>query len=110
MIDSVVTFIEENPAFVCLLDAPGSTRNPSMRVIFRELVARILSHKLDLPWPRLLRVSSVLLQVFRAMNQLYAEAPTDQRRAIIREFKLLLHCYLAAQPSSTHSRKRSGQS
>ena len=109
MIDTMVAFIEKNPAFLCLLDAP-STRNPSMRAIFRQMVARILSHKVGLPWPRLVRMSSVMLRIFKAMNELYAEAPIEERKAITREFKFLLSCYLAAQPAITNSRKLSNRS
>lgn len=106
LIGSMTEFVDQNPAFLQLLDAPDSTRNPSARAVFREMIARILAVKLRASWTRLMRVASVTLQLLRAMNELYAEAPKDERRQITREFRTVLGCYLSAQLKSPQMIKK----
>ncbi len=109
LIDSMIEFMEENPAFLQLLDAPCSTRNPSMRALVRQLVARILSSKMRLSPPKLMRVTTVALQILKASKELYAEVSPEERRSVVREFKLVLVRYLSAQPGVRRSEKRSNK-
>lgn len=94
-----VAFLDENPGFVALMDAPASTHDPSIRVIFRETMARILAIRLRMPWSELMRTSAVTLQLLRAMNELYVEGTPRERKRIMHEFEMILTCYLAAKPS-----------
>lgn len=107
LIGGMVEFIAENPAFLPLLDAPASTRSTSIRAISREMMAAILAVKLKTPWPRLMRISAVTLQILRSMIELYADAPTAERKKITREFETALGCYLAAQPTISKTMKGS---
>jgi AcrR family transcriptional regulator len=95
LIDSMVEFIEESPAFLPLLDAPAAARNRSMRPVFRDLIARLLRKKTKATPAKLMRVSVVVQRIIRAMNELYAEAAAQDRKPIVKEFKLVLECYVS---------------
>ncbi len=102
LVNSMIHFVESNPALLPLLDAPRSTRSPiAIRNLIREQVAQLILAK-D---PRMNRekavtIAKVILQMLRALNELYAESNSKQRRVLIQEFKIALHCYLASRMAS----------
>jgi AcrR family transcriptional regulator len=96
LIDSTIRFADENPAFLALLDAPSSTRSPAaIRQVIKEgLAACLLACRPGLPQKKALELATVTLQMLRAMNQLYAEVPAQQKRGIVHEFKIAVLSYL----------------
>ena len=95
LIHTAVDFVTEHPAFLALLDAPRATRNPSIRKVLRELLARIfLLQKPSLSKARALRAATVTLQLIKGMNELYAESDAATRESLVQEFKIVLRCYL----------------
>lgn len=99
LIDLTVRFIEIHPAFLALLDAPRSTRtSPAIRNQLRERFAGFfLAQKPRLSHERAMQLSTVTLQIMKALNQLYTELEPDQRRPFIQEFKMVLYSYLSAK-------------
>lgn len=99
LITVTVSFVEDHPAFLALLDAPLATRSPaSLRRVLRERLAgcfgavapRTLHSKS-------LRLAAVTLQSLKGLSQLYAEASPGERHLYIREYKIALCSYLSAQ-------------
>ncbi len=99
LIDLTIGFVESHPAFLSLLDAPSSTRTPAaIRTVLRERVAALLGAiRPRLSKATASRLATVTLQIMKTLNQLYAEAPAREKRAIVREFKVLLLSYLDAR-------------
>ena len=95
LIDTAVDFVAEHPAFLALLDAPSATRNPTIREVLRETLARILLlQKPSLSPAKALRIATVTLQLIKGMNQLYAESDAPFRQPLVEEFKIAVRCYL----------------
>jgi AcrR family transcriptional regulator len=107
LIDTTIEFIGGHPAFLALLDAPSSTRNPSIRKLLRQILARIfLLQKPSMSAPKALRIATVTLQVIKGMNQLYAESDTALREPLVQEFKTALKCYLTSRLGAAESSLR----
>jgi len=96
LIDSTIRFADENPAFLALLDAPSSTRSPAAirKVIKERLAACLLACRPRLTEKKALELATVTLQMLKAMNQLYAEVPPQQKRGVVHEFKVAVLSYL----------------
>lgn len=96
LVDSAVSFVERHPAFLALLDAPPSTHAPAaVRERFQRLVAgMLLARRPRMSAGKALRLSRMVLHLIKAMNFLYRELPPPERQPYVREFKILLHCYL----------------
>lgn len=106
LIDSTIAFIDDHPAFLRLLDAPRTTRNPPIRRVLRDLIARILlTQKPDMGRKKAFRLATVTLQVIKAMNELYAEFPRPESKNFVQEAKVLLGCYLNARMRANDSRR-----
>lgn len=99
LIDSSVSFIESHPAFLALLDAPGSTRSPAaIRDIFRGRVAGFLrAAQPRMSKAKAQRLATVSLEVIKGLNRLYAEMHPRQRGEYVREFKMVLFSYLSSR-------------
>lgn len=98
LIDTAIEFVGEHPAFLALLDAPSSTRDPSIRKLLRKLLARLfLLQKPSVSSAKALRMASVTLQLIKGMNQLYAESKRAAKQPMVQEFRMLLRCYLASR-------------
>jgi AcrR family transcriptional regulator len=95
-VDSTVLFVERHPAFLALLDAPASTHAPvSVRKRFQNMVAiSLLARSPRLSPEKALRLATMTLQIIKAMNFLYRDLSSGERRAYVQEFKILLECYL----------------
>jgi AcrR family transcriptional regulator len=96
MLDLMIEFMEDRPAFLPLLNAPlAFKRDPVARVHLRELFAALFREKrTDLTHDEAYRMANVTLQVVKGLRPLYAEAKGAERGAIVREFKVLLTAYL----------------
>jgi len=96
MVDSTVVFVDRHPAFLALLDAPGSTPvSPAARKRFQKLVATfLLARRPRMAADKALRLATMMLQMMKAMNFLYRELSPAERRPYVKEFKILLQCYL----------------
>jgi AcrR family transcriptional regulator len=96
MVDSTVLFVDRHPAFLALLDAPGSTHvSPAARKRFQKLVATfLLARRPRMAADKALRLATMMLQMMKAMNFLYRELSPAERRPYVQEFKILLQCYL----------------
>ncbi len=111
LVDTAIDFISEHPAFLALLDAPSATRNPSIRKVIRELLARMfLLQKPSVSPAKALHIGTVTLQLIKGMNELYAESGVAAREPLVQEFKIVLRCYLtsrlgASEPSPRRKKK-----
>jgi AcrR family transcriptional regulator len=96
LIDVTIEFGDEHPAFLALLDAPRAVRRPGpIRKRFCELTARFfLLRKPHMSKVKALRMASVTLKIINGMLVLYKDAKRREKPYIVREFKLLLSCYL----------------
>jgi hypothetical protein len=93
-----VRFVEDHPAFLALLDAPASTRSPSLRNTLRMRLAHCLrAVRPGVPEKKALRVATVTLQMIRGLNQLYGEVSAVERKRIVEEYKLIISSYLGAR-------------
>lgn len=98
LIDDTVQLMERHPALLPLMDAPCSTRNPPIRKLLRQHIARGLrAKKPSLSEVVAARLATVTLQTMRGVRELYREFETRERRALIQEYKLMLVCYLTYQ-------------
>jgi AcrR family transcriptional regulator len=96
MVDSTVAFVERHPAFLALLDAPGSTHAPAgVKERFQQLVATFfLARRPRMSPEKALRLATMTLQMVKSMNFLYRELSPPERRPYVQEFKILLERYL----------------
>jgi AcrR family transcriptional regulator len=98
LMSMTVRFVEDHPAFIPLLDAPPSTRSPSLRSTLRMRLARCLrAVRPGLREEKAMRLATVTLQILRGLNQLYGEASVAERRRIAEEYKVAVSFYLAAR-------------
>lgn len=98
LLKMTVRFVEEHPAFLALLDAPASTRSPSLRNTLRMRLARCLrAVRPGVQKKKALRVATVTLQMIRGLNQLYGEVSAVERKRIVEEYKLIILSYLGAR-------------
>jgi AcrR family transcriptional regulator len=97
LIQLTADFVESHPAFLALMDAPAHTKSPvSLRRKLRSRLAGCL-HAVS---PRIERGKAALsatvsLQLLKGMSHLFAEAPSRERRQLVREYQIVLHGYLA---------------
>jgi AcrR family transcriptional regulator len=96
LIDVTIKFADEHPAFLALLDAPVAVRRPgAIRKRFCELMARFfLLRKPRISEVKALRMASVTLKIINGMMVLYKDAKRGEKPHIVREFKIVLSCYL----------------
>jgi AcrR family transcriptional regulator len=111
LVDSTVSFVERHPEFLVLLDAPASTHAPAaVRERFQQLIAScLLARKPRMSPVKALRLATVALQMFKAMNFLYRDLSPRERAPYIQEFKMLLHCYLKSRLAGRKKTKESVQ-
>lgn len=95
----MVDFMDRRPAYIPLLSAPRTyTRDPAARHRLRALFAALFRERQPaLTAEAALRIANVTVQVVKGMNPLYADASTEERREIVREFKLVLLGYLTSR-------------
>jgi len=101
-VDMMIRFIEEHPACFKVLGAPaGSKRDKKTRDQLRERLASIFhTRRPAVSWEQAYRVASVVLQMIKGMNALYAEVKPQERLEIVKEYKLALVTYLEKRLSA----------
>ncbi len=99
LIDVIVHFMDEHPAFIPLTDAPISyKRDQQARNRLRERFAGLFRRrKSGLTPEEAFRMANVALQVVKSMKPLYADAKAAERKELVREYKLVLGAYLEAR-------------
>ncbi|MGH9662979.1 MAG: TetR family transcriptional regulator [Bryobacteraceae bacterium] len=98
LIEVTLAFVAEHPAFLALLDAPRATRNRPVRRRLLALLGRLFQAKRPrLRRDKAVRMAAVTLEIMKAMNAAYAQAPRAERAAWTREYKAVLRSYWTAQ-------------
>jgi AcrR family transcriptional regulator len=99
MFEVVVQFMEERPAYIALISAPGKfPRDPAGRNRLREDFAKLFREKQpELSADEAFRIANVTFQLIKGMNPLYAEAKPKERQELVQEFKLALTAYLSVR-------------
>ncbi|MGH9618525.1 MAG: TetR/AcrR family transcriptional regulator [Bryobacteraceae bacterium] len=94
LINIMVGFYEDHPAFLKLLDAPLSPGRFSARLRFREQLRDLFAErKPRMPHQQAQRLAVVTQQIMRALRVVYAESKPAERPYFVQEFKALLLCY-----------------
>lgn len=94
LINIMVGFYEDHPAFLKLLDAPLSPGRFSARLRFREQLTDLFAaSKPRMPRQKAHRLAVVTQQIMRALRVVYAESKPAERPYFVQEFKALLLCY-----------------
>ncbi|WP_229257449.1 TetR/AcrR family transcriptional regulator [Duganella callida] len=99
VIDLMVGFFDEHPAYFALMNAtPGFRRSEESRYRLRaQLGAALREKKPELGQEEALRIANVALQIVKSLNPLYAQASTGERRELVAEYKLALAAYLKSR-------------
>jgi len=99
LIDVLVEFMADRPAYVPLLSAPLSfKRDEAARNRLRERFADLFCRKSpSLSKDTALRMANVTLEVVKSMNPLYADAKVKDRLEIVQEYKLVVIAYLESR-------------
>jgi AcrR family transcriptional regulator len=96
LIDLMVRFLEERPAYWPLSSAPIKfSRSASSRLNFRYQFCRLFMAKS--PWlseKRALLITNVALQLVKGLKTLYLDCPIKERPSVVTEFKKILADYL----------------
>ncbi|MBV8818724.1 MAG: TetR/AcrR family transcriptional regulator [Acidobacteriaceae bacterium] len=94
-----VQFVEAHPAFLPLYDAPHSTRSPlTLRQRLRDRLAECLvASQIHPPRAKAKRLATIILQLLKGLNQLYAESGPVDRKQVVAEYTVALSAYLAAR-------------
>jgi AcrR family transcriptional regulator len=93
LVELQIQIITNHPVLLALLDVPPVSH--ARRQLIRARIAEVLiSHKSRMSRPTALRIASVVQQVSRGLLSLYAQASSDEKLAILEEFKSVLTGYL----------------
>ncbi len=92
-------FLAEFPAYLQLLDITvDNRRDPVARNRLREHFALLFRAKQPgLSLKEASRVANVTFQILKSMNRLWTQSSADERRALVKEYKLALTSYLNAR-------------
>lgn len=97
-VGTIVTFVDEHPSFLPLIDAPAATRSPGVREQIRRRIADLLTARQPrLPRPRALRIAAAVQQINKAFTTLYASSTPADRAWVVIEFEAALQGYLASR-------------
>jgi AcrR family transcriptional regulator len=98
ILEVVIYFMENRPAYIPLMSAPKTLKDPAAGIRLRELFAGIYRERQGKLTPEVaFRIANVTVQTIKGMNALYAEARPAERVEIVREFKLMLTSYLTGR-------------
>ena len=102
IIEHLIAFSEERPAFIPSLSAPkGIRKDPAIRGRLREQFAALFLRKAPgLSRVEALQIANVTLQVVKGLNELRVEARAHDRPLIVSEYKVLLSRYLTSRLAS----------
>jgi len=99
LVDIVVQFVEDHPAYFPVLDAPVKyKRDQEARTRLRQQLANVFrDRKPALSQERAYRMANVTLQIIKSMNALYGEANSKERSELVKEYKFALAAYLESR-------------
>jgi len=99
LVEIMVRFVEERPAYFPILDAPIKfKRNQEAKIRLRRRIAKVFRSKQpSLSKAFAYRIANVSVQIIKSMFNLYAEANSDEREELVKEYKLVLAAYLEAR-------------
>jgi crotonobetainyl-CoA:carnitine CoA-transferase CaiB-like acyl-CoA transferase len=99
IVDVVIEFIAERPAYIPLQSAPRNyKRDPAARNRLRgHFAAAFMGKQPGLAAEDALRMANVCVQVVKGMGQVFAAAKVGEREEIVVEYKVLLTSYLSAR-------------
>lgn len=111
LVDLMVEFVEEHPAYFAVLDAPIKyTRDQQARQRLRLRLATVFRSRNPALSPETAyRMANISLQIIKSMNPLYAEAGRtaenrrqerevrQERQALVDEYKQVLTTYLESR-------------
>jgi len=102
IIDVMVQFMEDHPAYIPLLSAPMQfKRDEEARNRLRQRFADFFRKRNpNLSKDAAFRVANVTLQVVKGLNPLYADAKAKEQQELVREFKLVVAAYLDSRLKS----------
>lgn len=107
LINLMVGFYEDHPAFLKLLDAPLSAGRSSARTRFREQLTDLFAARSPrMSRQKAYRLAVVTQQIMRALRVVYAEAKPAERPYFVQEFKALLLCYFEARTKAPAQERR----
>jgi AcrR family transcriptional regulator len=90
----MIEFVDSHPAFLPLMDAPGSTQPIGARhALRRRLESILLLLKPGLPPVGASRMAEVVLSINRVFLTLYARVPPGEKRWVVGEYRALLLDY-----------------
>ena len=96
-IEGILEFVGDRPAYLPLFDAPlAFARTRSEREPLRRTIAQALQKlKPRLPAERAFLHAQVIVEIIKGMLGVYQQAPLENRKAVIAEFKKVMRLYLA---------------
>lgn len=96
LIDRIIEFVQERPAFLQLQAAPIRFRqDPAVRRALRTVLANAFRAKNPSLSPeRAMLTANVAVQIIKAMMALYQESDSKTRPLIVSEFRTILASYL----------------
>jgi AcrR family transcriptional regulator len=95
LVSLMVEFGRRHPAFLNLVEAPSATRIPEARERHRQWIARLLrAHSPHQAPAKSVATATVVMQINRAMLELYARSATEQRQWVVEESNAVLSAYL----------------
>ena len=105
IVEISVNLLDRHPALPALLGADVETRSKCAGEILQDCLARIfISRQKLIGRTKALHYAKVVLQIMKAMAELYTATPANKRAEYVEEFKYILSCYLNSrikQVSST---------
>jgi AcrR family transcriptional regulator len=108
IVDAMVEFMTQRPAYLVLLDAPISyRRDPEARNRLRERFAGLLRlRRSGLAQPRALHVATVALQILKGLLNLFGEVQAAERPQLVEEFKVILTQFLVRVDAAADREER----
>ena len=102
LIENTREFVDRHPAYFQLLDVPlPRGRNQEARMRLRVRIGAIIrKHRPTISEEDAWLVASIIVQVIKSMNPLYVKASSQERIALVREYKLLLTSYIERHVSA----------
>jgi AcrR family transcriptional regulator len=102
IVELTAGFVNEHPAYYAVLDAPVKyQRNRQERQRLREGIAKAFrNRKRGLSSETAFRMANVTLQILKGMHALYSNADSQERHALVKEYKRAVAAYLESRIGS----------
>jgi AcrR family transcriptional regulator len=96
LVDIMVSFVEERPAYFQIVDATVKfKRSQEARNRLRQRIAKVFrNQRPDLVQELAIRMANVSLEIIKGLIKVYADANAKEREELVKEFKAALAAYL----------------